>query len=196
MNKNSPSKTSFALHDTASGMEGNLLPIRHYDHGTYLIRTLPHPFIMCSFLHMLQKHGLCPSTTPARGRGLEALRRQFKAEVLPHVGLGEDAELWPLVQSLGVTRKDADAIVPAKLRGYIFVARLMDLYEDGHFDFPLALCMDPVLVIAAISRTRGRYYREDCTPDYRIGHFLETAFVTSDSRLFKNCLSLSGGGTL
>lgn len=148
-----------------------------------LLRTLPHPFIGFSFPHMLQHQGAFAPSIPACYLGPEGMRRLYETEVLEDSRLPQAAEVWPLLEPLGVTRERVEALVRTRLPGYMFVSRLMSLDDDDAFHSPITVCTDPALTAAVLARIHGRFYRSDSTPNYRIDHFLKTAVVCGDSRL-------------
>jgi len=151
-----------------------------------LLRTMPTPFTAFSFVHLLHHHGLLASfISPDQYLGREELRKCHADALLEHYGLSADAEMWPLLQPLGVHRENADEIAHTRLPGYMFVSRLLSLDEEGFYS-PVTLCTDPALAAAVISRVKGRYYRSDAEPDYRMDHFLKTAVVCGDTRVFQS----------
>ncbi|OQB35049.1 MAG: hypothetical protein BWY09_02454 [Candidatus Hydrogenedentes bacterium ADurb.Bin179] len=151
-----------------------------------LLRTMPTPFTAFSFVHLLHHHGLlAPFISPDQYLGREDLRKCHVDSLLEHYGLSAGAEVWPLLQPLGFHRENADEIAHTRLPGYMFVSRLLSLDEDGFYS-PVTLCTDTALAAAVVSRVKGRYYRSDAEPDYRMDHFLKTAVVCGDTRVFQS----------
>lgn len=112
-----------------------------------------------------------------------------------------DNEIWPLVEQFGLTREAVDAAVLALLPGFIFGSnpkrysadpepeqRFFAFLEqsnrsqdtDGH---PLSYCSDPALALGVLARVDGGFYQAGRTPDYSIGHLMETEFICSDPRI-------------
>ncbi len=149
-----------------------------------LLRALPHPFMGFCFLHMLQHQGAFVPSIPTCYLGPEGIRRLYETEVLDRSGMAREAEVWPLLEPLGVAWETVEEVARTRLPGYMFVSRLMSLDDADEFHSPITLCTDPALTAMVLSRIKGRFYRSDSEPNYQIDHFLKTAVVCGDSRLF------------
>lgn len=157
-----------------------------------LLRSMPAAFTAFSFIDLLHHHGLlAPFLSPAQCAGLETSRQACTEALRKRSGLSADAEIWPLVQPLGLARERADEIARTRLPGYMFLFRLLSLNNDETFYSPVKVCTDPALTAAVIARTKGRYYRSDTAPDYRLDHFLKTSAVCGDPRLFDSAPVMS-----
>lgn len=156
-----------------------------------LLRTMPDSFTAFSFVHLLHHHNLlAPFIPPGQYLGPEGIRKLYAEALLERTGLPVDAEIWPLLKPLGLTRKNADEVARTRLPGYMFVSRLLSL-DDDEFHSPVKLCTDPALCAAVIARTTGHYYRSNAAPDYRLKHFLQTAVVCGDSRVSESATAVN-----
>lgn len=146
----------------------------------------PHPVTVFSLMFMLHRNGVwMPKAQPEHASQKEVLAA-FKQEVLGPRELTEDREVWPLVESLGVNREQADRAARERFPGYAFYWNYdVDTFNkfDKSFVPERRFCVEPALALAVMARVNAGFYHSERSPDYSIGHLCDSGAAFSDPRL-------------
>lgn len=90
-------------------------------------------------------------------------------------------QIWSLISGPDITREESDRaaeVLPGFIMGW---GNVPD--KTGPKNGPVDSCANPALVLGVLARVKDGYYQATCTPDYSIGHLLDTVFICCDDRI-------------
>ena len=116
----------------------------------------------------------------------EHMQTAFLSQFCEPRGLSADEEIWELGEMLGTTRAQADIAAETLFSGFTFFWKNNSLANAPIASNPKPaqrICVDPALCLGIMARIQAGFYNSNRSPDYTVGHLLQTNLSTSDARL-------------
>ena len=107
---------------------------------------------------------------------------QSSTDIITEYSGSRDEDIWLLVGHSGITREAADAAVTKILPGFLFGWK-EEMALSGVTASGVRSCADPALTLGLLARVTDGFYQAERTPDYSIGHLLDTVFTCCDERI-------------